>query len=458
MSDATASPSFVFPSDFLWGAATASYQIEGGVAEDGRAPSIWDSFSHTPGKIFGGDTGDVACDHYHRWRDDIAIMRQLGLRSYRFSVAWPRVLPQGTGAVNTVGLDWYDRLVDGLLEAGITPFVTLYHWDLPQALEDRGGWANRETVDAFVTYADVVARRLGDRVLYWVTHNEPWVASMVGYYEGYHAPGLRNLRAALLASHHLLLSHGRAVPALRSSNPRAQVGIVLNLAPSYPAGDTEEDFRAARLHDGYVNRWFLDPLFGRGYPDDIWALYGSKVPGVQANDFTDIAAPLDFLGVNHYGPVYVHSPQPGAPSNLGFVALSPEEYEQRGFETVDRGGPVSPRDFRLLLTSLTNAYKPKSIYVTENGINLLDDVVDGAVHDTRRVNFLTAYIQAMASAMADGAPVRGYFVWSLLDNFEWDWGTSKRYGLVYVDYPTQKRIIKDSGIWYRRLITQGSIA
>ncbi|HEY8200350.1 MAG TPA: family 1 glycosylhydrolase, partial [Actinomycetota bacterium] len=311
MPDTAPAPLDVIPPDFVWGAATSSYQIEGGISDDGRGPSIWDAFSHTPGRILGGDTGDVSCDHYHRWREDLAFMRRLGLRAYRFSVAWPRVFPEGTASVNTAGLDWYDRLVDGLLDAGITPFVTLYHWDLPQALQDRGGWASGGIVDAFVAYAETVARRLGDRVRHWITHNEPWVVGILGHYTGQHAPGLRNLRTALLAAHHVLLSHGRAVPVLRSSNPQAQVGIALNLAPSHPARDMEEDRDAARLHDGYMNHWFLDPLFGRGYPSDMWALYGDDVPDVHTADLADIAAPLDFLGVNHYGPVYVRSPQAG---------------------------------------------------------------------------------------------------------------------------------------------------
>jgi beta-glucosidase len=442
----------VIPPGFLWGAATASYQIEGGVSEDGRGPSIWDTFTHTAGRILNGDTGDVSCDHYHRWRGDLALMRDLGLQAYRFSVAWPRVFPEGTGRVNTAGLDWYDRLVDGLLDAGITPFVTLYHWDLPQPLQDRGGWASREAIEAFVAYADAVVRRLGDRVRHWITHNEPWVVTMAGHVTGRHAPGLRDLRTALMVGHHLLVSHGRTAQMLRSSGRHARIGIALNLAPIHPARDVEEDREAAMRCDGFANRWFLDPLFGRGYPSDIWTLYGANVPEVHTGDLDDIAAPLDFLGVNHYGPSYVRRSRGPEGNPLGYVRIAAEEYVGLGFEVTEMGWPVSAPDFDALLRWLSQTYGPKAIYVTENGAAMPDKLVDGAVHDVRRVDYLASYTRAMARAIADGVPVQGYFVWSLLDNFEWDLGFSKRFGLVYVDYPTQRRILKDSAHWYSRLI------
>src|SRR5215212_5310943 len=330
------------PPDFLWGAATASYQIEGAAHEDGRGESIWDRFSRTPGKVRDGDTGDVACDHYHRWPEDVALMRELGLGAYRFSIAWPRVLPDGTGDVNTAGLDWYERLVDALLAAGIQPWTTLYHWDLPQSLQDRGGWANPQTVDAFVRYAAVVARRLGDRVAGWITHNEPWVAAFVGHYQGRHAPGLTDLGTALQVAHHLLLSHGRAVPVLCSASSGVPVGITLNLNTVRSASSDPDDQAAARRDDGYLNRWFLDPLFGRGYPADMVELYGGLMPDVRPDELAEIAAPLDFLGINNYFPSYVRAPERAPGRELGFEQLGPAELAARGFEITEMGWPVAP--------------------------------------------------------------------------------------------------------------------
>ncbi|MFN8636628.1 MAG: GH1 family beta-glucosidase [Chloroflexota bacterium] len=440
------------PADFIWGAATASYQIEGAAKEDGRGESIWDRFSHTPGMVRDGDTGDVACDHYHRWREDIAIMRELGLAAYRFSIAWPRILPDGTGAVNEVGLDWYERLVDGLLEAGIQPWATLYHWDLPQALQDRGGWPARETVDAFVRYADIVARRLGDRIAGWITHNEPWVAGFVGHYQGRHAPGITDLGAAIKASHHILLSHGRAVPVLRAATPNVPVGITLNLNTIRSASSSREDQAAARRDDGYLNRWFLDPIFGRGYPSDLVEAFGGLMPKIPDGDLAEIAVPIDFLGINNYFPNYVRAVERGPGHELGISHLREDELRQRGFEITEMGWPVAPDAFGELLVRVHREYRPPAIYVTENGCAFADTVQDGAVHDDRRTAYLAGHLAALTGAVEAGSPVRGYFVWSLLDNFEWGHGYSKRFGVVHVDFESQQRIVKDSGRWYQGLI------
>ena len=442
-----------FPAEFLWGAATAAYQIEGGVAEDGRGESIWDRFSHTPGTVLNGDTGDVADDHYHRWRGDIALMQELGLNAYRFSIAWPRIFPRGTGAVNPAGLDFYDRLVDGLVEAGITPFVTLYHWDLPQALQDQGGWADPACVDAFADYAATVAQRLGDRVHHWITHNEPWVVAFVGNYQGRHAPGLRDLETALRVAHNLLLSHARAVPRLRAASAGSQVGITLNFSTSRPASASPEDAQAAALHDQYVNRWFLDPISGRGYPAEMARVFGDRLVEPLRADLAEIATPLDFLGVNYYFPNFLR-----AGGELGFEALSEQELSARGYELTAMGWPVVPDAFHELLTRLGRDYQPPAIYVTENGAAFDDQPSGGRVRDERRVAYLHGHIGAVHQAMADGVPVRGYFVWSLLDNFEWALGYSRRFGVVYVDYSTQARLVKDSGRWYQQLVTTNQLS
>jgi beta-glucosidase len=445
-----------FPDDFLWGTATAAYQIEGAVAEDGRAASIWDTFSHTSGKTFNGDTGDVACDHYHRWQADVKLMQELGCQAYRFSIAWPRVLPHGTGQPNVQGLDFYDRLVDGLLEANITPFVTLYHWDLPQALQDKGGWANRETVDAFVEYADTVVARLGDRVTHWITHNEPWCVGFLGHYTGEHAPGVRDLRTALQSIHHVLLSHGRAVPVLRSARGGAEVGITLNLSPAYPASDSAEDVAAAERFDGFMNRWFLDPLYGRGYPQDMTALYHEIMPQMDAHDLDIIATPIDFLGVNYYFPTVVRAVSLDV-NPLGIEQRSAEEAAAAGRETTAMGWEVDPQGLNTLLVGLQHDYMPKAIYITENGAAFDDQVTNGAVNDQRRIAYLQSHFAATHTAMTNGAPVRGYFVWTLMDNFEWAHGYNKRFGLIYVDYATQTRILKDSARWYQRVIDANAV-
>ncbi|MGV9405128.1 GH1 family beta-glucosidase [Streptomyces sp. NPDC003674] len=433
------------PHDFLWGTATAAYQIEGAVAEDGRSPSIWDTFSHTPGKIANDDNGDVACDHYHRWREDIGLMRRLGTNAYRLSVAWPRVIPGGTGAVNAKGLAFYDELVDALLEAGITPAVTLYHWDLPQALQDRGGWPERATALAFAEYASTVAERLGDRVKFWATLNEPSCSAWIGHLEGTMAPGWTDLTAAVRASYHLLLGHGLATSAIRAAVPDAQVGIVNNLSTVFPATDRPEDLAAARRHDGHVNRWWLDPVHGRGFPADMVETYGVELPE-QPGDMETIAAPLDWLGLNYYFPAYVADDPDGPAPRVRSVRRDGVPRTGMDWE-IDAGG------IETLLLRLTEEYGARKIYVTENG-SAYPDVVrpDGTVDDPERQEYLERHLAACASAARKGAPLAGYFAWSLLDNFEWAYGYDKRFGLVHVDYRTQVRTIKGSGHRYADIV------
>ncbi len=426
-----------FPADFAWGSATASYQIEGAFNEDGKGESIWDRFTHTPGHILDGSTGDVACDHYHRWRDDLNLLAQLKHRAYRFSIAWPRVLPEGRGQVNLRGLDFYDRLVDGLLEREIVPFVTLYHWDLPQVLQDDGGWANRDTTNAFADYASVVARRLGDRVRHWITHNEPQVVTNDGYARGRKAPGVRDESLVAPVSHHLLLSHGLATQALRAfGRPGMQVGITLNLAEVEPATDKAEDVEATTLLDGLRNRWYLDPLFRGGYPEDAQAVQPIPAGLIQAGDMELIAAPLDFLGVNYYSHARARASKSGG--------SMPETLPPQGTLT-GAGWEVYPQGLTDILLRLHRDYQPRALYVTENGAAYDDVLTPGdEVHDRERANFLREHFLAAREALAQGVPLHGYFVWSLMDNFEWQDGYTRRFGLVYIDYPTQRRILKDS--------------
>jgi beta-glucosidase len=433
-------------SRFCWGAATAAYQIEGAATEDGRLPSIWDTFSRVPGAIDGGDTGDVACDHYHRWREDIALMGRLGLNAYRFSVAWPRVVPTGGGAVNRPGLAFYDRLVDGLLEAGIRPFVTLYHWDLPQALQNLGGWPERDTAYRFAEYAAVVAEALGDRVTDWTTVNEPLCAAWIGHLEGLMAPGLTDLRAAVRASHHLHLAHGLGVEAIRANATLpASIGVVNNLSPCEPASDSDADRAAAVRMDGHVNRWWLDPVAGRGYPSDMVEVYGMEPP-VQDGDLETIAAPLDYLGLNYYFRQIVADDPEGPAPHARQVPVP-------GATTTAMGWEVHPDGLEQLLLRLADEYKARTLYVTESGSAFADEVrPDGSVHDPERTEHLEGHVGACLRAARQGAPVRGYFAWSLLDNFEWAYGYDKRFGLVHVDFTTQARTVKTSGNRYREII------
>jgi beta-glucosidase len=395
------------------------------------------------------DTADVACDHYHRTAEDIGIMREIGLHAYRFSVAWPRILPAGTGELNLAGLDFYDRLVDGLLAAGITPFVTLYHWDLPQALQDRGGWSNRESVEWFRAYVDAVSRRLGDRVLNWITHNEPWVVAAVGNLMGRHAPGLTDLATTVRVAHHLLLSHGEVVPVLRAnSKPEARVGITLNLDHVDPASDSAADRAAAARQDRFLNRWFLDPIFRAAYPEELLRFFASRgvIPPVEPGDLERMAVPIDFLGVNNYFRSLMQAGPSGDGSDDRHVKPESSSYTAMDWE-------IWPDGLRQLLVRLQRDYAPPALYVTENGAAFDDTPTpDGQVHDWPRVAYLRDHLRACRQAIAEGASLRGYFVWSLLDNFEWAEGYAKRFGITYVDYPTQGRVIKDSGRYYARVI------
>jgi beta-glucosidase len=435
------------PSSFLWGAATSAYQIEGAWNEDGRGESIWDRFAHLPNRIMDGTSGDVACDHYHRWHEDIGLMAELGLQAYRFSISWPRLLPEGRGRVNQKGLDFYDRLVDGLLAADIEPFVTLFHWDLPQLLQDQGGWAERRTIDAFVELADVVSRRLGDRVKHWITHNEPWVYAFLGHEFGWHAPGIVN-GSPLQVSHHLLVSHGRAVPVLRANSPGAEVGITLSLAPVHPASESPEDKSAARRSWEAHNGWYLDPLFGRGYPYQIVErnVRNGSMPAIASGDMQVIAAPIDFIGVNYYFRNIVRHDPDGGVLECATVKAENSEFTVLDWE-------IYPDGLREMLVDLHAGYAPARIYITENGM-VEHDVpsAGGAVHDLQRVRYFQRHIQSVRQAIAEGVPVQGYFAWSLLDNFEWGFGTSKRFGLIYVDYVTQRRTFKNSAYFFKGLI------
>jgi beta-glucosidase len=437
-------PSPPFPAGFLWGAATSAYQIEGAPLADGAGPSIWHRFSHTPGHTHNGDTGDVACDHYRRWPDDVALMRELGLQAYRFSVAWGRVLPEGTGRVNAAGLDFYDRLVDALGEAGIEPFLTLYHWDLPAALDDRGGWLNPDSPAWFADYARAVYDRLGDRVRSWTTLNEPWVVIDGGYMVGPMAPGHRSVFEAPRAAHHLMRAHAEGVRALRAGGAR-QVGLVVNLEPKHPA--TDADGPAARRADAYFNRQYLDPAVLGRYPEELAELYGPGWPGYTAADASTIREPLDFVGVNYYTRSVVRE-KPGAyPDGV-------EKVPQRHAAHTTLDWEVYPAGLTEVLLGVTERYGPVPLYVTENGAAFYDppSPIDGRVDDPLRVAYLRAHLRAVADAIGRGADVRGYFAWSLLDNFEWAHGFSKRFGLVHVDYATQQRTPKASARFYADVI------
>lgn len=429
-------PLHFFPEHFVWGVATSAFQIEGAARADGKGASIWDRFCAQPGAIADGSTGDVACDHYHRLDEDLDLVAALGVDAYRFSVSWPRVQPEGRGAWNERGLGFYERLVDGLLARGVKPYLTLNHWDLPQTLQEHGGWASRDTVPRFVDYALGVNARLGDRLAAITTHNEPWVIATLGHETGHFAPGLKSRATAAQVSHHLLLSHGLAVQALRAAGSRARLGIVLNLAPVHTATDRDADRSYARLEDGRLVRWYMDPLFRGAYPDDVLAFLGADAPRVEPGDLTAIAAPLDFLGINYYS-------RSVASADGSWRAGS------SGLALTDMGWEVYPAGLTELLLRLHRDWRLPPLYVKENGAAFRDALVDGRVHDHERVAYLAAHIAAVGDAMAQGVPMAGYMVWSLLDNFEWASGYAKRFGLVHVDYATQRRTLKDSALWYR---------
>ncbi|HEY3266509.1 MAG TPA: GH1 family beta-glucosidase [Armatimonadota bacterium] len=441
-----------FPDSFLWGAATASYQVEGGVHEGGRGESIWDRFSHTPGKVANGDTGDVACDHYHRFREDVALMQDLGLQAYRFSIAWPRLFPTGAGSLNRAGLDFYSRLVDALLEAGIQPVPTLYHWDLPQALQDAGGWPNPDTARRFADYATAAFEGLGDRVARWITLNEPGVVTHLGHYSGEHAPGEHSLEANLSAGHTLLHAHGLAVQRYREICPDGKIGITLSFNPARPATDEDEDHAAAARWDAYANRWFMDPIYKGVYPEEMRQRFGETLPEFSSSQLEAVRSPIDFVGVNYYTHAVVQDDPSDALMGVRSVARPGAPVTAMGWEIV-------PGAFFELLTWLKDTYHNPVLYITENGAAFPDVVApDGGVHDPDRIAYLQGHFSAALDAIQAGVDLRGYFVWSLMDNFEWAYGYDRRFGLVYIDYPTSARILKDSAKWYARVIRDNGIS
>lgn len=451
-----------FPPGFIWGTATSSYQIEGATEVGGRGPSIWDTFAKRKGAVKDGLDGSIACDHWHRWPDDVALMKSLGVGAYRLSISWPRVFPTGLEkAPLTKGLDQYERIIDGLLEAGIDPWVTLYHWDLPQGLEDLGGWPDRQLVDHFVRYAEAVVVRMADRVGHWVTHNEPWCTAFLGYGLGVHAPGRTDMGSSLAAAHHILLSHGRTVPLLREILPdTAKIGITLNLKTAYAASDSEADQQAARHFDGFFNRWYLDALAGKGYPEDVVERYRQQghfgkdvLPFLRRGDMDEIASPIDFLGVNYYDRQICRSdvvPEvDNAPRSI--PEPPPEVLTTMGWE-------VYPDGLYEMLTRLHRDYPQWPIAITENGCAYdTGPGGDGEVHDAERVEFLHGHLDACSRAIADGADLQAYFAWSLMDNFEWQEGYTQRFGIIFVDYDTLERVPKDSYKWYARAIAANAV-
>ena len=458
-----------FPEGFLWGAATAAYQIEGATATDGRTPSIWDTFSETPGAVVGGHTGHIAVDHYHRYRDDVALMKHMGLGAYRFSVSWSRVQPAGSGPANPAGLDFYRRLVDELLTQGIEPWLTLYHWDLPQPIEDAGGWPARDTAARFAEYAALVHGALGDRVHNFTTLNEPWCSSFLGYGSGDHAPGRREPAAAIRAVHHLLLGHGLAVDAIRGQRQDTQVGITLNLYAVSPASSRPEDREATRRIDGLGNRMFLDPVLLGSYPEDVIADLApvTDFGHVQAGDLAVISRPLSMLGINYYSRHVLAAPEPGPDGRIDWRGPAPQgaNIGSEAVRFVSRGVPVTAMDWEIdapglaeILQRVARDYPAVPLYVTENGAAFNDEVAaDGSINDIERCDFLDAHLRACLDAIAAGVPLRGYFAWSLLDNFEWAWGYTRRFGLFYVDYHSQRRTPKASAHWYSSVIARHAL-
>lgn len=454
-----------FPAGFAWGTATASYQIEGAVNEGGRGQSIWDTYAHTPGNIVDGDTGDEACDHYHRYVEDVALLADLGVTHYRFSLAWPRLQPTGRGELNPAGVDFYTRLIDALLEAGIQPWITLYHWDLPQELEDAGGWPDRATAYRFADYAARVHEKLSDRVRFWTTLNEPWCSAFLGYAQGRHAPGQQDHAAAMRAVHHLLLGHGLAVEQMRTQDRNSSFGITLNLSPVDAATDSAADRDAARRVDGLMNRVFLDPLLHGHYPADVLEDVRPVTDSthIVAGDEQIIAQPLDVLGINYYSRQVVRSgsrPRVWTPEQQpsAWVASSDVEPAPRGLPTTEMGWEIDPDGLYDILTRVHRDYGPIALYVTENGAAFADEPgPDGTVSDPDRVRYLDRHFRAAHRALTDGVDLRGYFVWSMMDNYEWAFGYSKRFGLIYVDYETQRRTPKDSARWYARVTQNNGI-
>jgi len=449
----TTSPGVRFPEGFVWGAATAAYQIEGAATEGGRGPSIWDRFAGAPGKVHEGHSGAVACDHYHRFAEDVAMMAELGIAAYRFSIAWPRVQPGGSGPANPAGLDFYDRLVDELRANGITPIVTLYHWDLPQALDDRGGWTSRDTAERFAEYAAICHARLGDRADTWTTLNEPWCSAFLGYAAGVHAPGRTDPGAAFAAVHHLLLGHGLAAGVLRRGGAR-QVGVTLNLSPV-----SGPDAEAVAIVDGLQNRLFLEPLLRGSYPADVLrrAERFTDWSFVAAGDLAAISAPIDVLGVNYYQPLAVQA-CPGRAADPAFPGSDGIAFVAADGPRTGMGWTIDPAGLTAVLTGLGRDYPPVPVMITENGAAFDDRLSGGRVHDEQRIRYLDGHVRAAHAAIAAGVDLRGYLVWSLLDNFEWAEGYRHRFGLVYVDYATQRRVPKDSALWFGEVARRNGLS
>ncbi len=442
----------VFPEGFLWGTATSAYQIEGSPLADGAGPSIWERFVHTPGLTVGGDTGDIACDHYHRWREDVALMARLGMRAYRFSVAWSRVLPEGRGKVNARGLDFYSRLVDELLAQGITPMLTLFHWDLPAALDDRGGWLNPDIAHWFADYAEVMFKALDGRVQMWTTLNEPWVVTDGGYLHGALAPGHRSLYEAPIATHHLLRAHGAAVQRYRSIG-KHRIGLVVNLEPKYAASDSAADQAATGRAHAYMNGQYLDPVFLGRYPEELREVFGAAWPQWPAEDFALIGQKLDFIGFNYYTRSVTRDDPAAWPVRAGRVVQKQATYTETGWE-------VFPQGLTDTLHWIRERYGNPPVYITENGAAFYDppEAAQGRVRDPLRVDYLRGHLRALHAAIAAGCDVRGYMAWSLLDNFEWSLGYAKRFGLVHVNYATQQRTAKDSALFYSRVVASNGAA
>ncbi|MDF2595991.1 MAG: beta-glucosidase [Clostridia bacterium] len=444
-----------FPNQFVWGSATAAYQIEGAAFEDGKGASIWDTFSHMPGKIDSGDHGDIGCDHYHRLQEDIRIMKKMGLKSYRFSIAWSRVLPKGKGEINQKGIDFYDELIDALIENHIEPIITLYHWDLPQALQDAyGGWANRQVVDDFVDYACLMFERFGDRVKKWITHNEPWVVAYAGHSVGRHAPGIKDIKTAVQVTHHLILSHAKAVEAYRRMDQGGEIGITLNLYPIRAASQSEEDQKAALFVDGYHNRWFLDPVLKGEYPKDIWEYFKAHLDApVIADEDLEILSQnkCDFLGVNYYFRKIIKQGEGNDPLNFVEVKPPSSEYTAMNWE-------IHAEGLYDLLMDLAKNYENPRIFITENGAAFQDIPSDDLrIHDENRIKFLKEHFKAAHQAIQQGVRLDAYYVWSLMDNFEWAFGYGKRFGLIYIDYESKDRLWKDSAFWYQKVIESNGV-
>lgn len=436
-----------FNEGFKWGAATASYQIEGAYNKDGRGVSIWDTFSHEEGNVLNNDTGDEACDHYHRLEEDVALMKKIGLESYRFSIAWPRIIPNGVGKVNKKGIEFYDKLINLLIKAGIEPAVTLYHWDLPQVLQDNGGWASKETIDAFVKYSEVIFKAFGDRVDTWITHNEPFVVAFLGHSNGYHAPGIKDHKIALKVAHNLLVSHGRVVKKFREMNMTGNIGITLNLTSSYPATDRPEDIKATELFDDYHNGWFLDPLYKGKYPESIVKIYEEQLGNVDflKENMDIIQEPCDFLGINYYSRGLVKKDEDASLHGVKTIKPETSEYTAMNWE-------IYPKGLYDLLVNLSENYTKKPLFITENGAAFDDVLEDSRVKDDQRIKYLRGHFKAGHNAIESGVNLTRYYVWSLMDNFEWAFGYSKRFGIIHVDYKTKKRTLKDSALWYKNVI------